>query len=165
MPDRKDTKKMVWIAAFAVFLIADTAAQAAVYRVVTREAAVRKDMRFFAPVVVRAPYGNQLQSNERRGDWLKVSFKGKQGWIHVSAVQEQKVKLSTLAGGRAAESTRDEVALAGKGFTPEVEKAFQAKNPTMNFAAVALIESYSVSDDELQAFIRKGNLKEEGGGQ
>ena len=157
-------KKTIWMAVFAVIVAAGTA-QAAVYRVVTREAAVRKDMRFFAPVVIRAPYGNQLQSIERRGDWLKVSYKGKQGWIHVSAVQEQKVKLSTLAGGRAAESTRDEVALAGKGFTPEVEKAFQAKNPAMNFSAVDRIESFGVTDDELQAFIRTGNLREEGGGQ
>jgi hypothetical protein len=157
-------KKTIWMAVFAVIVAAGTA-QAAVYRVVTREAAVRKDMRFFAPVVIRAPYGNQLQSIERRGDWLKVSYKGKQGWIHVSAVQEQKVRLSTLAGGRAAESTRDEVALAGKGFTPEVEKAFQAKNPAMNFSAVDRIESFGVTDDELQAFIRKGNLREEGGEQ
>lgn len=157
-------KHILWVAVIAV-LAAAGAAEAAVYRVVTREAAVRKDMRFFAPVVARAPYGEQLQIGERKGDWLKVNYKGKAGWIHISAVKEQKVRLSSLAGGRAAESTRDEVALAGKGFTPEVEKAFQAKNPSMNFAAVDRIESYDVPDDELETFILRGKLAVEGGAQ
>jgi hypothetical protein len=162
MPERKNMRKALWMAVTVVLVMAG-AAQAAVYRVALREAAVRKDMRFFAPVVVRAPYGAQLQSSERKGDWLKVSYQGRQGWIHVSAVQDQKLSLSSLAGGRATESTRDEVALAGKGFTPEVEKAFQAKNPALNFAAVDRIESYRVPDDDLETFMLQGKLTVEGG--
>ncbi len=82
----------------------------------------------------------------------------------MSAVQEQKFRLSSLAGGQAEEASRDEVALAGKGFTPEVEKAFREKNPQMRYDLVNQVESYKVDDQKLQAFIRAGNLKEPGGG-
>ena len=54
------------------------------------------------------------------------------------------------------------MALAGKGFTPEVEKAFRDKNPKMNYNLVDRVESYRVNDDELQSFIRSGKLIEPG---
>ena len=155
-------KKILWFLVLIFLVTATVAGAAAVYRVVTEEAAVRKDRRFFAPIVIRIPYGEQIQGQERRGDWLKVVYKGKQGWVHINAIKEQKVQLSALAGGRAAEATRDEVALAGKGFTPEVEKAFRDKNPKMNYNLVDRVESYRVNDDELQSFIRSGKLIEPG---
>lgn len=155
-------KKVFWFLVSAFLVMTTVAGAAVVYRVVNEEAAVRKDRRFFAPIVIRVPYGEQIQSQARQGDWLKVVYKGKQGWVHIGAVKEQKVQLSALAGGRAAETTRDEVALGGKGFTPEVEKAFRDKNPKMNYNLVDRVESYRVNDDELQAFVRSGKLIEPG---
>ncbi len=140
-------------------------ALAATVKVITQEAVIRKDKRFFAPAVARAPYGSVIQELSREGDWLRVSYQGKQGWIHVSAVQEQKFQLSSLAGGQAQETSHDEVALAGKGFTPEVEKAFREKNPKMRYDLVNQVQSYKVDEQKLQAFLQGGNLKEPGGGQ
>jgi len=136
---------------------------AASYQVITYEGIIRKDKRFFAPVVTRVPYGKTLQELERQGDWLRVSYQGKEGWIHFSAVQEQKFLLSSLAGGRAQETTQNEVALAGKGFTPEVEKAFRDKNPKMRYDLVDQVQRYRIEDRQLQDFIQAGNLKEPGG--
>ena len=140
-------------------------ALAATVKVITQEAVIRQDKRFFAPAVARAPYGSVIQELSREGDWLRVSYQGKQGWIHVSAVQEQKFQLSSLAGGQAQETSHDEVALAGKGFTPEVEKAFREKNPKMRYDLVNQVQSYKVDEQKLQAFLQGGNLKEPGGGQ
>ena len=140
-------------------------ALAATVKVITQEAVIRQDKRFFAPAVARAPYGSVIQELSREGDWLRVSYQGKQGWIHVSAVQEQKFQLSSLAGGQAQETSHDEVALAGKGFTPEVEKAFREKNPKMRYDLVNQVQSYKVDEQKLQAFLRGGSLKEPGGGQ
>ena len=53
--------------------------------------------------------------------------------------------------------------MAGKGFTPEVEKAFREKNPRMRYDLVDRVQSYKVDEDRLQAFIRVGNLAEPGG--
>jgi len=64
-----------------------------------------------------------------------------------------------LTGTPAKETSSDEVALAGKGFTPEVESGYRAKHPEMDFAQVDKIESYKVDPAALQAFIKEGDLK------
>jgi len=155
-------KKQVWIILGGLLLIASVALGATV-QVITQEATIRKDKRFFAPVVARVAYGEAIQELERQGDWLRVRYKGKEGWIHKSAVQEQKFQLSSLATEKAQETSQEEVALAGKGFTPEVEKAFREKNPKMRYDLVDRLQGYKVSEPQLQAFIRAGNLNEPGG--
>jgi hypothetical protein len=144
-------------------LLAASSVFAASFQIITREGFLRKDRRFFAPVVARVPYGEILQELERRGDWLLVTYQGQSGWIHISAVQEKTFKLSDLAGGKAQEATREEVALAGKGFTPEVERAFQDKNPRMRYDLVDHIQRYRIEDLQVEAFIQEGNLREPGG--
>ena len=150
---------------FIILIILATfgVAVAAQYKVITKDAPVRKDKRFFAPVVTRIPYGATVEDQGRQGDWLRVTYRGKQGWIHIGVVQERKVQL--LRAGKAREATQEEVALAGKGFTPEVEKAYREKNPRLKYGEVDEIESLRVDDDSLLAFIRAGNLNEPGGGR
>ena len=155
-------KKKVWIILLGLWIMT-SGAMAATVKVITQEAMIRKDKRFFAPVVTRVSYGETIQELERQGDWLRVSYRGKQGWIHISAVQEQKFQLSSLSSEKASEASQEEVALAGKGFTPEVEKAFRDKNPKMRYDLVDQIQSIRIEDGQLQAFIRAGNLKEPGG--
>ena len=155
-------RKQVWIILLGLLLTASVAL-AATLKVITQEATIRKDKRFFAPVVARVAYGEEIQELERQGDWLRVRYRGKEGWIHRSAVQEQKFQLSSLATERAQETSREEVALAGKGFTPQVEKAFREKNPKMRYDLVEQVQGYKVSEPQLQAFIRVGNLKVPGG--
>ena len=152
-----------WIILLGLLMMTSMAMAAAV-KVITQEAMIRKDKRFFAPVVTRVPYGEMVEELERQGDWLRVSYRGKQGWIHTSAVQEQKFRLSSLTTEKAQETSREEVALAGKGFTPEVEKAFRDKNPKMRYDLVDQVQSYKIEDQQIQAFIQAGNLREPGGG-
>jgi hypothetical protein len=156
-------KGRTWILLLGLILISSVAAAATV-KVITQEAVIRKDKRFFAPAVARVPFGAALEESGREGDWFRVSYQGKEGWIHRSAVQEPKFQLSSLAGGQAGEASRDEVALAGKGFNPEVEKAFRDKNPRMRYDLVNQVQAYRVEDQKLQAFLQAGHLREPGGG-
>ena len=64
-----------------------------------------------------------------------------------------------ITGTPVKQTSSDEVALAGKGFTPEVESGYRAKHPEMNFAEVDKVESYKVDPATLQAFIKEGDLK------
>ena len=64
-----------------------------------------------------------------------------------------------LTGTPVKQTSSDEVALAGKGFTPEVESGYRSKHPEMDFAQVDKIESYKVDPATLQAFIKEGDLK------
>jgi len=156
-------RKEGWILLLGLYFMTSVALAATV-KVITQEAVIRKDKRFFAPAVTRVPYGSVIQESGREGDWLRVSYQGKEGWIHVSAVQEQKFQLSSLAGGKAQEASREEVALAGKGFTPEVEKALRDKKPKMRYDLVNQVQSYKVDEQKIQTFLQAGNLKEPGGG-
>jgi Bacterial SH3 domain len=155
-------KKKGWVILLGL-LIMTSGAMAETAKVITQEAIIRKDKRFFAPIVIRVPYGEAIEELGRQGDWLRVSYGGKQGWIHISAVQEQKFQLSSFSTEKASEASHEEVALAGKGFTPEVEKAFRDKNPKMRYDLVDQIQYVRIEDVQLQAFIRTGNLKEPGG--
>jgi len=146
--------------ACVLLVVAGAAAAAVTYRVVTRETALRQAPRFFAPVVAQVAYSEALQGLERRGDWIKVNHRGRQGWLHMSAVQQQSVSWAKLAGGRAEETSRDEVALAGKGFTPEVEKAFRSRNPVMRYELVDRLEALQITEEQLQTFLQAGKLKE-----
>ena len=64
-----------------------------------------------------------------------------------------------ITGTPVKQTSSDEVALAGKGFTPEVESGYRAKHPEMDFAQVDKIETFKVDPGTLQAFIKEGDLK------
>ena len=149
---------------FLFLAVMSSVALAASVRVITQEGMIRKDRRFFSPPVIRAPYGSVLEEKGRQGGWLLVNYRRKEGWIHKSAVQGQKFETTSLASGRAQESSQDEIAIAGKGFTPEVEKAFREKNPNMRYDQVNKVENFNLDEQRIQSFIRAGGLKEPGGG-
>jgi hypothetical protein len=64
-----------------------------------------------------------------------------------------------ITGTPVQQTSSDEVALAGKGFTPEVESGYRAKHPEMDFAQVDKVETFKVDPATLQAFIKEGDLK------
>jgi hypothetical protein len=64
-----------------------------------------------------------------------------------------------LTGTPVKQTSSDEAALAGKGFTPEVETGYRAKHPEMDFAQVDKVETFKVDPSTLQAFIKEGDLK------
>ncbi len=63
-------------------LAADTA------RVATKENAIRSDARFFAPVKAKVRYQDTVTVLDKKGDWYKVRFKGAEGYIHKSGLEE-----------------------------------------------------------------------------
>ena len=64
-----------------------------------------------------------------------------------------------LFGAPVKETSSDEAALAGKGFTPEVESSYRQKHPEAKFAEVDKVEANRVDPAKLQAFIKEGGLK------
>jgi hypothetical protein len=127
-------------------------------RVITRENAVRKQCRFFAPVAAKVRYNDPLTLLSRSGDWYKVSFRGVSGCIHKSAVATGTYRLSGNLGGKGGGASADEVSLAGKGFNPQVEAAYKGKHPGLSFRTVDEVERYHAPDEKLQAFLGKGGL-------
>jgi hypothetical protein len=116
---------------------------------------------FFSKTVATLQFGDQLEMEEMVKDWAKVKFGPQKGYIHQSALTSTKVDVKTLLFSSSSSSgaSQDEVALAGKGFTPEVEKNYGKAHPEMNYALVDEIEHYSVDPNSLRSFIRRGGLK------
>jgi hypothetical protein len=114
-----------------------------------------------AEVLGTVPEGSEVRLVQQTGDWYQVEYQGQQGWLPQQAFGAgKKFDMSNLLKGKAVqESKTDEVALAGKGFTPEVEASYRKKHPNLNFALVDQVEKIEVSPGQLQAFIREGGLQ------
>ena len=108
------------------------------------------------------PVGSEVTVLSRSGDWVQVRYQDKTGWLHKLAFPQAQgpgVGLpGLLTGGPVQETRSDEVALAGKGFTPEVEAGYRQKNPSLNYAAVDQVERFTVSPTQLAAFKKEGGL-------
>jgi hypothetical protein len=116
-----------------------------------------------APVGV-VPQGARVQVVRQAGDWYKVNYQGMEGWLHRQAFPAPPPKSGglnlpgLLFGAPAKETSSDEVALAGKGFTPEIESGYRQKHPELNFAQVDKVETFTVPPATLGAFIKEGGL-------
>lgn len=102
--------------------------------------------------------GDQLVVKEVKGDWYRVEGAAK-GWVHKSSVTEGKVALSSKPGEASTSVNRDEVELAGRGFTPQVEDQYKSKNPKLDFSHVDAIEKTGVDPDQLASFVAAGGLE------
>lgn len=152
---------------FALLLIASLAIAApkvgSVVTVRVLTAKVMKGPKFIGPTAGDVSRGAQLKFEEAKGDWYRVSGTVS-GWIHKTNLTERQVTLSSRPGGEGAgNASRDEVELAGRGFTPQVEGEYRNKNPNLDFSHVDRIEKTSIDPAELEAFVAEGKLA--GGGQ
>jgi hypothetical protein len=153
---KRSSRSLLLVAAFGIAVTTAVAAQTV--RVITKENAIRSSCRFFAPVVATVQYNDRLEVLSLEGDWMKVRFDGVEGCIHKSAVEQQKVTLSDLDLGGGSSATEDEVALAGKGFNPQVEEAYRDENPELRFETVDRIEARTLTEGQHVVFIEEGRL-------
>ncbi|MBI1921587.1 MAG: hypothetical protein HYS23_10980 [Geobacter sp.] len=152
-------KTRISIMTLLMFLLATFPVHAAdTARIITRENAIREDCRFFAPVKAKVRYNDTVTILSRQGDWFRVSFRGVKGCLHKSAVAEKKFSLGSMVSTPAGSTSSEEVALAGKGFNPQVESSYKSSHPELDFQAVDAIERYGVEPEDLAEFIRKGGL-------
>jgi hypothetical protein len=130
-------------------------------KVKVQKASLFDQPNFLARTLAKLQFGDQLEMEEVVKDWAKVKFGQQKGYIHQSALTSTKVDVKTLLFSSSSSSgaSQDEVALAGKGFTPEVEKNYGKAHPEMNYALVDEIERYSVDPSSLRSFIQRGGLK------
>jgi hypothetical protein len=120
-------------------------------------AKVMKAPKFIGAAAGSVSRGDHLTVREVKGDWYRVDG-AQTGWVHKSSVTEGKVQLSSQPGGSGGNVSRDEVELAGRGFTPQVEEQYKSKNPNLDFSHVDAIEKTAVDPAELEAFVAEGKL-------
>jgi hypothetical protein len=132
--------------------------------VIVKKTSIRRDRQFYAATVAEAGLGEGFAVLAREKGWVKVGTSSGEGWLHESAVTAKKLAASSQApaGGKVAD---EDVALAGKGFNPQVESEYRKRNPQADFAAVDRMERLGAPENALASFLSDGNLQPRGTGK
>ena len=144
---------------FAVFLVA-SGALFAQFRagssawISSKTADLKASSGAFAAVRGKLEMAAEVTVLQVSGNWAEVRSVANtslSGWTAVSNLSSRRI----VASGTGASAS--EVALAGKGFSQEVEDSYKTQG-NLNYADVDRTEANTVSMDELYAFVIEGHL-------
>ncbi len=146
------------LAVLAVAFLAGSA-WAASMNVQVREVDVKSSPNYMSGSVGKLGYGAKVETGDEDGSWVKISSPS--GWIPKTAVTKHSVDVNADAKFSGQGASRDEVALAGKGFNPQVEAQYKRDNPNLAaaYSKVDWVESQTVPLPQLNAFAAAGKLK------
>ncbi|MDR2701232.1 MAG: hypothetical protein LBB72_02225 [Spirochaetaceae bacterium] len=110
---------------------------------------------FFASTTGTVRYGDDVRVLAINGKWTQVrTSRNITGWIAGASLTTKRISTQ----GNTANASAREIALAGKGFSPEVESEYKKTGEKVNYDAVDAMEKVNVSDNDLLAFIEEGRL-------
>ena len=126
---------------------------------------VRSSPSFLGKIVGQLKYGDQVAVQNVKGSWYFIDRPegSTDGWMHSSALSVKKIVLNPGASDAEQAASSDEITLAGKGFNQQVENDFKSKNPQVDFTWIDKMEKMTVSQNQIQAFIKEGQLAPKGG--
>lgn len=156
-------KKMGYLLT-GLFFACATWASGEMFSIQVKEAVLRSAPSFLGKPVAEVAYGDRVEQTDVRGDWVRIRTRtGAAGWTHESALTTRRVILSAGHGDAGPAATGDEIALAGRGFSEDVEKAY-ASEKDLNFSWIDRMEDWQVSDAEKIRFLKTGGLNANDGG-
>jgi hypothetical protein len=116
--------------------------------------------KFIGKTVTEVSRGAHLAFQDKKSSWYQVQTdSGQVGWIHSSAVVDKKVQLSSDPGGGGSSASQDEIELAGRGFSPEVEQEYRSKHRELDFSHVDKIEALKVDTEVVATFAAEGGVQ------
>lgn len=123
-----------------------------------REAQVKSSPNYLATSAGKVTYGMKVNVIGEQGSWYQINSPA--GWLPKTALTKHKVALNPDQKYAATSARHDEVALAGKGFNPQVEEQYKKDNADLAraYTQVDKIEQINISDAELKAFQTAGKL-------
>lgn len=156
MQAMKKNKQALMLIIIALVTLSVMAAETV--SVVVKKTSVREASQFFATSITVAEYNDELIVLATEDDWLRVSKNGTEGWVHLSAVSELKTAEPSTTDDVSEDYSADEIALAGKGFSGQVEDQYRKDNPELKFDEVDDMEKSLVSLSTVVAFQEAGKL-------
>ncbi len=124
-----------------------------------REERLRATPSFLSTGVDVVRYGQEISVRESQGSWRRIDLQGQRGWVHVSALTEHEIELSADQDRAKLVASDDELALAGKGFTKQVEEKYRKRHQNVRFSGVDRLEMVVISAQEIEQFIGAGGLQ------
>lgn len=159
-------KKRCRLCLIALLVALPLFAQTQNMSVQVKQSSVRSSPSFLGNIIQHVTYADTLHVLANRGDWANVALpNGKSGWIHASALSEKKIVLRSGSHEASSTASSDEIMLAGKGFSAEVEADYRSKNTSLNYDRLDKMEKYAISQKQLGEFMREGKLSLEGAAQ
>ncbi|MDY0164454.1 SH3 domain-containing protein [Desulfobotulus sp.] len=156
--------KHVCLCQILILLLVGATALASTLQVQVRSTPLREMPSFLSGVIMEIHYGQPVEVLAVQKDWQRVQVLGTRtiGWVHGSALTDRKIELASgdALSGRV---SADELALAGKGFSPEVEAAFRAENQTLDYQALDRMEKIKIRPEESAFFLEVGGIEPRGG--
>lgn len=148
---------LLFVTAFAVLGGASLARADNVW-VQVRESVIRSRPMFLAPAVTPVKYGDAVGVVSEDAGWVKVAFRGKEGFLPASTVTPSRIVLSGKSSGKVMADASD-VVLAGKGFSKEVEEQYKKSGSGTRYDLVDRVERQCrVVPAEVKAFMAQGGL-------
>jgi uncharacterized protein YgiM (DUF1202 family) len=148
-------KRLMFIALFclaAVGLFAQRAGSTMYVNV--NSASLKSSTGFFASSTGTVRYGDQVTIVSVNGKWSQIRTGNTTGWIPSASLTTKRISTQ----GNTANASASEIALAGKGFSPEVEAEYKKSGEPLNYTAIDAMERVTVTDGDLLAFIEEGHL-------
>lgn len=148
-----------WLAMATIALAATGAWGAKEMSVQVREGQLRNRASFMGAVTGTVAYGDRVTVNQAQAGWYEVATAGgATGWIHESALTPKRVIADSGAGDARTGASGEEVALAGKGFSKEVEAEYKKQNAQLDYAWVDRMLQFGIPNEQLVEFLKLGDL-------
>ena len=148
-----------WILMCCAALMATGAWAAKEMSVQVRDGQLRNRASFLGTVTATVAYGDRVTVSQTQAGWCEVATAaGKTGWIHESALTPKKVVLASGTDDARTGASGEEVALAGKGFSKEVEAEYKKQNKEIDYTWVDWMGKQEVSGEQLVQFLKQGDL-------
>ncbi len=149
----------------AILLIAAAGLAAQHLFVQVRDTRLRTGPSYLAAATASVAHGARLTVIGERGPWREVTTDGgERGWLHASALGRDRVRLQGGEQDAEVGADAEEIALAGKGFTEEVEREYRQGRRDVDYAWVDRMATWRVSPEEALAFLRDGGVTPPTGG-
>ena len=121
------------------------------------EAVLKESPSFWGKNGASVFYGEEVVILEEKNSWKKVQLvidSSVSGWISESSLTKKRI----VASGSRVSASTEELALAGKGFTAEIEAEYK-KQASLNYDAVDKLETNLISFDRVLDFMAAGKLE------
>jgi len=118
--------------------------------VAVQAAALKDSTGFFAKELGQLPLGTEVTVIQDEGKWMQVKAGNLNGWVASSSLSARRVTSSN------ANVAATELALAGKGFSPDME--IEYRKGGLDYSTVDSMEKSSIPANDLLQFINEGHL-------
>ena len=117
---------------------------------------------FMSKGLTELKYGQRVEVVGTKGTWTKIRLgSGQEGWVTTSALTTKKIKLSSGTRNARVKAGEEELALAGRGFSPAVEDNYRRSNRRLDYTWVDRMQTdpaFQVSLEQMRVFLIQGKL-------